>query len=391
MTATKQHKKVILVGDGAVGSSYAFALVNQGIAQELGIIEIPQLFEKAVGDALDLSHALAFTSPKKIYAAKYEDCADADLVVITAGAPQKPGETRLDLVGKNLAINKSIVTQVVESGFKGIFLVAANPVDVLTYSTWKFSGFPKERVIGSGTSLDSARFRQALAEKLNVDARSVHAYIMGEHGDSEFAVWSHAKIAGVNLEEFLKDEENVQEAELVELFEGVRDAAYTIINKKGATYYGIAVALARITKAILDDENAVLPLSVFQEGQYGVQGSNGISIYGLNMVSTGLTEEKAKRFGFNPAVVESTDLQKAAFMEDENEDVTIKIVYDKDTRKVLGAQMVSRMDISMGIHMFSLAIQEGVTIDRLQLLDLFFLPHFNQPLSYIAKAAISAK
>ena len=262
MTATKQHKKVILVGDGAVGSSYAFALVNQGIAQELGIIEIPQLFEKAVGDALDLSHALAFTSPKKIYAAKYEDCADADLVVITAGAPQKPGETRLDLVGKNLAINKS--------GFKGIFLVAANPVDVLTYATWKFSGFPKERVVGSGTSLDSARFRQALAEKLDVDARSVHAYIMGEHGDSEFAVWSHANIAGVNLEEFLKDKENVQEAELVELFEGVRDAAYTIINKKGATYYGIAVALARITKAILDDENAVLPLSVFQEGQYGV-------------------------------------------------------------------------------------------------------------------------
>ena len=271
MTATKQHKKVILVGDGAVGSSYAFALVTQGIAQELGIIEIPQLFEKAVGDAEDLSHALAFTSPKKIYAAKYEDCADADLVVITAGAPQKPGETRLDLVGKNLAINKSIVTQVVESGFKGIFLVAANPVDVLTYSTWKFSGFPKERVIGSGTSLDSARFRQALAEKLDVDARSVHAYIMGEHGDSEFAVWSHANIAGVNLEEFLKDTQNVQEAELIELFEGVRDAAYTIINKKGATYYGIAVALARITKAILDDENAVLPLSVFQEGQYGVE------------------------------------------------------------------------------------------------------------------------
>ena len=289
MTATKQHKKVILVGDGAVGSSYAFALVNQGIAQELGIIEIPQLFEKAVGDALDLSHALAFTSPKKIYAAKYEDCADADLVVITAGAPQKPGETRLDLVGKNLAINKSIVTQVVESGFKGIFLVAANPVDVLTYSTWKFSGFPKERVIGSGTSLDSARFRQALAEKLDVDASSVHAYIMGEHGDSEFAVWSHANIAGVNLEEFLKDTQNVQEAELVELFEGVRDAAYTIINKKGATYYGIAVALARITKAILDDENAVLPLSVFQEGQYGTSLDTTMSYgpYRLSVLQEG--------------------------------------------------------------------------------------------------------
>lgn len=271
MTATKQHKKVILVGDGAVGSSYAFALVTQGIAQELGIIEIPQLFEKAVGDAEDLSHALAFTSPKKIYAAKYEDCADADLVVITAGAPQKPGETRLDLVGKNLAINKSIVEQVVASGFDGIFLVAANPVDVLTYSTWKFSGFPKERVIGSGTSLDSARFRQALAEKIGVDARSVHAYIMGEHGDSEFAVWSHANVAGVKLEQWLQANRDLNEADLVELFISVRDAAYSIINKKGATYYGIAVALARITKAILDDENAVLPLSVFQEGQYGVE------------------------------------------------------------------------------------------------------------------------
>lgn len=268
MKTTKQHKKVILVGDGAVGSSYAFALINQGIAQELGIIEIPQLFEKAVGDALDLSHALAFTSPKKIYAAQYSDCADADLVVITAGAPQKPGETRLDLVDKNLAINKSIVTQVVESGFDGIFLVAANPVDILTYSTWKFSGFPKERVIGSGTSLDTARFRQALAEKIGIDARSVHAYIMGEHGDSEFAVWSHANVAGVKLEQWLQENRDIDEEGLVRLFESVRDAAYSIINKKGATFYGIAVALARITKAILNDENTVLPLSVYQYGQY---------------------------------------------------------------------------------------------------------------------------
>ncbi len=268
MKTTKQHKKVNLVGDGAVGSSYAFALINQGIAQELGIIEIPQLFEKAVGDALDLSHALAFTSPKKIYAAQYSDCADADLVVITAGVPQKPGETRLDLVDKNLAVNKSIVTQVVESGFDGIFLVAANPVDILTYSTWKFSGFPKERVIGSGTSLDTARFRQALAEKIGIDARSVHAYIMGEHGDSEFAVWSHANVAGVKLEQWLQENRDIDEEGLVRLFESVRDAAYSIINKKGATFYGIAVALARITKAILNDENTVLPLSVYQYGQY---------------------------------------------------------------------------------------------------------------------------
>ncbi|MFK4900032.1 L-lactate dehydrogenase [Lactococcus petauri] len=268
---TKQHKKVILVGDGAVGSSYAFSLVNQGIAQELGIVDIFK--EKTQGDAEDLSHALAFTSPKKIYSADYSDAYDADLVVLTSGAPQKPGETRLDLVEKNLRITKQVVTEIVASGFDGIFLVAANPVDILTYATWKFSGFPKERVIGSGTSLDSARFRQALAEKLDIDARSVHAYIMGEHGDSEFAVWSHANVAGVNLEEFLKDSRGVKEEELVELFESVRDAAYSIIEKKGATFYGIAVALARITKAILDNENAVLPLSTFQEGQYeGVEG-----------------------------------------------------------------------------------------------------------------------
>ena len=268
---TKQHKKVILVGDGAVGSSYAFSLVNQGIAQELGIVDIFK--EKTQGDAEDLSHALAFTSPKKIYSADYSDAHDADLVVLTSGAPQKPGETRLDLVEKNLRITKQVVTEIVASGFDGIFLVAANPVDILTYATWKFSGFPKERVIGSGTSLDSARFRQALAEKLDIDARSVHAYIMGEHGDSEFAVWSHANVAGVNLEEFLKDTQGVKEEELVELFESVRDAAYSIIEKKGATFYGIAVARARITKAILDNENAVLPLSTFQEGQYeGVEG-----------------------------------------------------------------------------------------------------------------------
>ncbi|AYG00177.1 L-lactate dehydrogenase [Lactococcus allomyrinae] len=266
--AEKQRKKVILVGDGAVGSSYAFALVNQGIAQELGIVDIFK--EKTQGDAEDLSHALAFTSPKKIYSADYSDAHDADLVVLTSGAPQKPGETRLDLVEKNLRITKDVVTKIVDSGFKGIFLVAANPVDILTYATWKFSGFPKNRVVGSGTSLDTARFRQALGEKVGVDARSIHAYIMGEHGDSEFAVWSHANVAGVKLEQWFQENKYLNEEEIVELFESVRDAAYSIIAKKGATFYGVAVALARITKAILDDEHSVLPVSVFQDGQYGI-------------------------------------------------------------------------------------------------------------------------
>lgn len=268
-TPIKDHQKVILVGDGAVGSSYAFALVTQNIAQEVGIIDINTA--KTEGDAIDLSHALAFTSPKKIYAASYEDAHDADLVVITAGAPQKPGETRLDLVHKNLKINRSVVEQIVASGFSGIFLVAANPVDILTYSTWKFSGFPKERVIGSGTSLDSARFRQALAQLVDVDARNVHAYILGEHGDSEFPVWSHANVAGLQIYEWVKNNPDIDEEAMVNLFFSVRDAAYTIIEKKGATFYGIAVALARITKAILDDENAVLPLSVFMNGEYGLE------------------------------------------------------------------------------------------------------------------------
>ncbi|MDT2757570.1 L-lactate dehydrogenase [Enterococcus asini] len=271
MTNTKEtlkdHQKVILIGDGAVGSSYAFALVTQNIAQEVGIIDINT--KKTEGDALDLTDALAWTSPKKIYAASYDDCHDADLVVITAGAPQKPGETRLDLVHKNLKINREVVHSVVASGFKGIFLVAANPVDILTYSTWKFSGFPKERVLGSGTSLDSARFRQKIAEMVGVDARNVHAYILGEHGDSEFPVWSHANVGGLQIYEWVKNNPDVDEEAMVNLFFSVRDAAYEIIDRKGATFYGIAVALARITRAILNDEDAIFPVSVYMDDKYG--------------------------------------------------------------------------------------------------------------------------
>ena len=195
MSKTQNHQKVILVGDGAVGSSYAYAMALQGTAEEFGIVDVVK--ERTEGDALDLSDATGFTFPKKIYAAEYSDCKDADLVVITAGAPQKPGETRLDLVNKNLKILSSIVKPVVESGFDGIFLVAANPVDILTYASWKFSGFPKEKVIGSGTSLDTARLRVAMTEMTGIkDPRSMHAYIMGEHGDSEFAAYSAATIGG---------------------------------------------------------------------------------------------------------------------------------------------------------------------------------------------------
>lgn len=232
----------------------------------MGIIDINKA--KTEGDAIDLSHALAYTSPKKIYAASYADCHDADIVVLTAGAAQKPGETRLDLVSKNLRIFKSIIGEIMASGFDGIFLVASNPVDILTYATWKFSGLPANRVIGSGTSLDSARFRQSIAALVGVDTRNVHAYILGEHGDTEFPVWSHANVGGLQIYEWVKQTSAVDEKALVDVFFKVRDAAYEIIEKKGATFYGIAVALARITKAILNDENAIMPLSVYLDGEY---------------------------------------------------------------------------------------------------------------------------
>ncbi|MFT8393149.1 MAG: L-lactate dehydrogenase, partial [Liquorilactobacillus ghanensis] len=268
MSKTQNHQKVILVGDGAVGSSFAYAMALQGVAEEFGIVDVVK--ERTEGDALDLADATALSYPKKIYSAEYSDCKDADLVVITAGAPQKPGETRLDLVNKNLKILSSIVKPVVDSGFSGIFLVAANPVDILTYATWKFSGFPKNRVIGSGTSLDTSRLRVALGELLGVhDPRSVHAYIMGEHGDSEFAAYSAATVGGLPILDWAKAN-GVTKEKLAKVEDDVRNKAYVIISKKGATFYGVATALARISKAILRDEDAVLPVSAYMNGQYGL-------------------------------------------------------------------------------------------------------------------------
>ncbi|EXJ23449.1 L-lactate dehydrogenase [Alkalibacterium sp. AK22] len=266
MTESKKQQKIILIGDGAVGSSYAYSIINQNIGQELGIIDIDK--DKAEGDVMDLNSALAFTAPKKIYVADYADCHDADLVVYTAGASQKPGETRLDLTEKNLRITKHVVEQVMASGFDGIFLVATNPVDILTYAVYKLSGLPAHQVIGTGTSLDSARFRQAVADLLDVDVRNVHGYIIGEHGDTEFPVWSHANVAGLQINEWINNNPNTDEQALVEIFFSVRDAAYEIIKRKGATFYGIGVSLARITRAILNNEHAVLPLSVYLEGEY---------------------------------------------------------------------------------------------------------------------------
>ena len=263
----KCTNKVALIGTGFVGSSYAFALLNQGIAHELVLIDMNK--DKADGDARDLNHGLAFASPMKIHAGDYSDCQDADLVVITAGANQKPGETRLDLVEKNIKIFKGIVDQVMASGFNGIFLVATNPVDILTYATWKFSGLPKERVIGSGTILDTARLRYLVGEHFDIDTRNIHAYIMGEHGDTEFPVWSHTTIGASHLSELIDmGNEDIQK-KLDEIFINVRDAAYHIIQRKGATYYGIAMGLARITRAIFNNENSILTVSSLLQGEYG--------------------------------------------------------------------------------------------------------------------------
>ncbi|OAB47395.1 L-lactate dehydrogenase [Paenibacillus antarcticus] len=254
--------KVVLIGTGAVGSSYAYALVNQGICNELVLVDLDT--EKSEGEVMDLNHGLVYAhSPIKITSGTYAECKDAAIVVICAGAAQKPGETRLDLVSKNLNIFRNIIKSVMDSGFNGIFLVATNPVDILAYATWKFSGLPKERVIGSGTILDTARFRYLLSEEYDVAPTSVHAYIIGEHGDSELAVWSTANISGKLIAP------NLTDARKEEIFVQVRDAAYQIIESKGATYYGIAMGLARITKAILQNEEVVLPVGSLLEGEYG--------------------------------------------------------------------------------------------------------------------------
>ena len=263
-----ESRKIILIGNGCVGSSYAFAITLLGIGKELGIIDINK--KKTIGDAIDLADAVSYSSQKKIYSADYQDCNDAQIVVIAAGLPQKEGQTRLELLNSNLELIKDIVDKVMDSGFNGIFLVATNPVDILTKAVYKYSSLPKNQVIGSGTVLDTARLRKELSQDLGVDARNIHAYIMGEHGDSEFAVFSQALIGPIKLREWLTDMNPNFDVDFyfnkTEI--KVRNTAYDIINLKGSTYYGIARSLAKITKAILDDDNSIMTVSTLLEGEY---------------------------------------------------------------------------------------------------------------------------
>lgn len=263
-------KKVAIIGVGMVGMSYAYSLLNQNICDELCLIDIRK--ERAFGEAADLSHGLPFApSSMKIYAGEYGDCADMDLVVICAGAPQLPGESRRDLLQKNYTVFKSIVQPVVESGFNGVFLVASNPVDIMTKVVYELSGFPSGRVLGSGTTLDSARLRYMMSDYFHLNPRNVHAYVIGEHGDSEFVAWSNAMISVIPISNLEKDNENMME-DLKKIAVDVRESAYEIIKAKNATYYGIGMVLARLTRAILNDENSVFTVSAYLKGEYGKKG-----------------------------------------------------------------------------------------------------------------------
>lgn len=259
--------KIVLIGAGDVGVAYAYALVNQGICDHLAIIDIDE--KKLEGNVMDLNHGVVWAGSRtRVTKGTYADCEDAAIVVLCAGAAQKPGETRLQLVEKNVKITKNIVDQVMGNGFDGIFLVASNPVDVLTYAVWKYSGLPHSQVIGSGTVLDSARFRYMLGELYEVAPTSVHAYIIGEHGDTELPVLSSATVAGVSMRMSLQKDPEL-EGRLEKIFEDTRDAAYHIIDAKGSTSYGIGMGLARITRAILKNNDVALPCSAYLQGEYG--------------------------------------------------------------------------------------------------------------------------
>jgi L-lactate dehydrogenase len=264
------ENKVVLVGSGAVGVAFAFAAVNQGICDELILIDLNETKSRA--DVLDLNHGEAWApSPVSVTFGSYADCRDAAIVVICAGIAQKPGQTRIDLIRTNIEIFRDIVAQIMAAGFDGIILVATNPVDILAYATWRFSGLPSAQVLGSGTALDTARLRFHLGQYFEVATTNVHAMIIGEHGDSELPVWSAASIAGRSLAKRVAAKPEIQ-ADLDEIFVKTRDAAYEIISAKGSTSYGIGMALARITRAILSNQKVTLPVSALLDGHFGHEG-----------------------------------------------------------------------------------------------------------------------
>lgn len=265
------NRKAAIIGTGFVGASTAYALSQKGLYNEIVLIDYNK--GKAEGEAMDISHGIPYSSPMEIWSGDYADAKDAGIAIVTAGAAQKPGETRLDLITKNAAIMRGVIRSLVDGGFEGILLIVANPVDVLTHVALKESGFPASRVIGSGTVLDTARYKYLISERLKVDAKNVHGIIIGEHGDSEFPVWSITNIGGIPLNQFAEmrgrfDHEKCMQ----EIYEQVRDSAYEIIKRKGATYYGVATAVTHICDVICKDRHMMLPVSCELDGQYGLEG-----------------------------------------------------------------------------------------------------------------------
>lgn len=264
-------RKAAIIGCGFVGSATAFALMQSRLFSEIVLLDANH--DKADGEAKDIAHGIPFAGQMKIYAGDYGDIGNASIVIVTAGANQKPDETRLDLVHKNVAIYKSIIPQIVESGFSGILLIVSNPVDILTYAAVKLSGFPEHRVIGSGTVLDTARLKYALGEHLSVDSRSIHSFIIGEHGDSEIAAWSSTNVSGIPVNDFCEMRGHFDhEGSMKRIADNVKNSAYEIIAKKQATYYGIAMSVKRICECIVRDEKSILPVSSMLHGSYGIDG-----------------------------------------------------------------------------------------------------------------------
>lgn len=300
MSREVNPRKAAVIGCGFVGSATAFTLMQSRLFSELVLLDVNM--EKADGEAKDIAHGIPFAGQMKIYAGTYDDAADAALIIITAGANQKPGETRLDLVQKNTAIYQSIIPEIVKRDFGGILLIVSNPVDILTYVALKLSGLPENRVLGSGTVLDTARLKYALGEHLGVDSRSVHSFIIGEHGDSEIAAWSSTNVSGIPLNDFCEMRGHFNhDAAMDAIAEKVKNSAYEIISKKQATYYGIAMSVKRICECIVRNERSILPVSAMMHGEYGIEDItlSMPAIVGIGGVEThvpiALSEEEAEK------------------------------------------------------------------------------------------------
>lgn len=300
MSREVNPRKAAVIGCGFVGSATAFTLMQSRLFSELVLLDVNM--EKADGEAKDIAHGIPFAGQMKIYAGTYDDAADAAIIIITAGANQKPGETRLDLVQKNTAIYQSIIPEIVKRDFGGILLIVSNPVDILTYVALKLSGLPENRVLGSGTVLDTARLKYALGEHLGVDSRSVHSFIIGEHGDSEIAAWSSTNLSGIPLNDFCEMRGHFNhDAAMDAIAEKVKNSAYEIISKKQATYYGIAMSVKRICECIVRNERSILPVSAMMHGEYGIEDItlSMPAIVGIGGVEThvpiALSEEEAEK------------------------------------------------------------------------------------------------